>query len=58
MKVASLWEKNSWWAKFLKNWLKKKMRLAPWDVEYFVNNSTKMSFGKLIHNMYDPNPKA
>jgi hypothetical protein len=29
-----------------------------WDVNYFVNNSTKMSFGKLIHDMYDPNPKA
>jgi hypothetical protein len=29
-----------------------------WDVEYFVDNSTKMSFGKLIHDMYDPNPKA
>jgi hypothetical protein len=22
-----------------------------WDVKYFVDNSTKMSFGKLIHNM-------
>jgi hypothetical protein len=29
-----------------------------WDVEYFVDNSTKMSFGKLIHNMYDFNIKA
>ncbi len=29
-----------------------------WDVEYFVDNSTKMSFGKLIHDMYDTNPKA
>jgi hypothetical protein len=29
-----------------------------WDVEYFVENSTKMSFGKLIHYMYDLNPKA
>jgi hypothetical protein len=29
-----------------------------WDVEYFVNNSTNMPFGKLIHDMYDPNPKA
>ncbi len=28
------------------------------DVEYFVDNSTKMSFGKLIHDMYGPNPKA
>jgi hypothetical protein len=24
---------------------------------YFVNNSTKMSFGKLIHDMYDPNQR-
>jgi hypothetical protein len=23
-----------------------------------MDNSTKMSFGKLIHDMYDPNPKA
>jgi hypothetical protein len=29
-----------------------------WDVEYFVDNSTKMSFGRLIHDMYNPNPKA
>ncbi len=29
-----------------------------WDVEYFVDNSTKMSFGKLMHDMYDPNPEA
>jgi hypothetical protein len=29
-----------------------------WDAKYFVNNSTKMSFGKLIHDMYDSNPKA
>jgi len=29
-----------------------------WDVNYFVNNSTKMSFGKMIHDMYDPNPDA
>jgi hypothetical protein len=29
-----------------------------WDAKYFVDNSTKMSFGKLIHDMYDPNPKA
>jgi hypothetical protein len=29
-----------------------------WDAKYFVDNSTKMSFGKLIHNMYDPNLKA
>jgi hypothetical protein len=29
-----------------------------WDAKYFVDNSTKMSFGKLIHDMCDPNPKA
>jgi hypothetical protein len=29
-----------------------------WDAKYFVDNSTNMSFGKLIHDMYDPNPKA
>jgi hypothetical protein len=26
-----------------------------WDAEYFVDNSTKMSFGKLIHDMHDLN---
>jgi len=29
-----------------------------WDAKYFVDNLTKMSFGKLIHDMYGPNPKA
>jgi len=29
-----------------------------WDAKYIVENSTNMSFGKLIHHMYDPNPKA
>jgi hypothetical protein len=29
-----------------------------WDVKYFVDNSTNMPFGKLIHDMYDPNIKA
>jgi hypothetical protein len=29
-----------------------------WDARYYVDNSTKMSFGKLIHDMYDLNPKA
>jgi hypothetical protein len=29
-----------------------------WDAKYFVDNSTNISFGKLIHDMYDPNPKA
>jgi hypothetical protein len=24
-----------------------------WDGEYFVNNLTNMSFGKVIHNMYE-----
>jgi len=28
------------------------------DAKYFVDNSTKISFGKLIHDMYDPNPEA
>ncbi len=29
-----------------------------WDVEYFVGNSTKMSFVEVIHDMYESNPKA
>jgi hypothetical protein len=29
-----------------------------WDAKYFVDNSTKMSFGKLIHDMYDLNLEA
>ncbi len=29
-----------------------------WDAKYFVDNSTKISFGKVIHDMYDQNPKA
>jgi hypothetical protein len=29
-----------------------------WDVKYFVDNWTKVSFEKLIHDMYDPNLKA
>ncbi len=29
-----------------------------WDVKYFVVNSTNMPFRKLIHDMYDPNPKV
>jgi hypothetical protein len=29
-----------------------------WDVESFVDNSTKVSFGKLIYDMYDPNLEA
>jgi hypothetical protein len=29
-----------------------------WDVKYFMDNSTKMSFGKVIHDMYETNPKA
>jgi hypothetical protein len=33
MEVVSLWEKISWWANFSKNWLKKKVRLAPWVEE-------------------------
>jgi hypothetical protein len=33
MEVVSLWEKISWWAKFLKNLLKEKARLTPWMEE-------------------------
>jgi len=29
-----------------------------WGVKYFVDNSIKMSFGKMIHDMYEVNPKA
>jgi hypothetical protein len=29
-----------------------------WDAKYFVDNSTKVSFRKLTHDMYDPNLKA
>jgi hypothetical protein len=29
-----------------------------WDAKYFVNNLTKMSFGKVIHDMYEPNLEA
>jgi len=29
-----------------------------WNAKYFVDNSTKISFGKLIHDMYDLNPEA
>jgi hypothetical protein len=29
-----------------------------WDAKYFVENSTKMSFGKPIHDMYDQNLEA
>ncbi len=29
-----------------------------WDAKYFVDNSTKRSFGKLIHDMYGPNLEA
>jgi hypothetical protein len=29
-----------------------------WDVRCCVNNSTKMSFGKAIHDMYEPNLEA
>jgi hypothetical protein len=29
-----------------------------WDIKYFVDNSIKMSFQKLIHDMYDPNLEA
>ncbi len=29
-----------------------------WDAKYFVDNLTKMSFGKMIHDMYESNIKA
>jgi hypothetical protein len=29
-----------------------------WDAKYFMDNSTKISFGKVIHDMYKPNLKA
>jgi hypothetical protein len=29
-----------------------------WDAYYFLDNSTKMSFIKVIHDMYKVNPKA
>jgi hypothetical protein len=29
-----------------------------WDAKYFVDNSIKISFRKLIHDMYDPNLEA
>jgi hypothetical protein len=29
-----------------------------WDAKYFVDNLTKMSFGKMIHDMYESNIEA
>jgi hypothetical protein len=29
-----------------------------WDANYFLDNSTKLLFAKLIHDMYEVNPKA
>jgi hypothetical protein len=29
-----------------------------WDAKYFLNNSTKLSFGKVIHDIYELNLKA
>jgi hypothetical protein len=29
-----------------------------WDAKYFMDNSTKMSFGKVMHDMYKSNLKA
>jgi hypothetical protein len=40
--VVDLWEKNSWWAKFLKNFSKKKVRLAPWMEECIQNLFTQI----------------
>jgi hypothetical protein len=39
-----------------------KLAIVIWSedlyVESFVDNSTKMTFGKVIYDMYDPNLKA
>jgi hypothetical protein len=37
MEVVNLWEKISWWAKFSKNWSKKKAKLTPWMEEGIQN---------------------
>jgi hypothetical protein len=37
MEVANLWEKISWWTKFLKKISKKKARQAPWMEEDVQN---------------------
>jgi hypothetical protein len=29
-----------------------------WDAKYFVDNLTNMSFGKVIHDMYESNLEA
>jgi hypothetical protein len=29
-----------------------------WDAKYLLDNSTKMSFAKVIHDMYEVNPKT
>jgi transposase-like protein len=42
MEVVKLWGKNSWWAKFLKNWSKKKTKLAPWMEEGTQNLLAKI----------------
>jgi len=42
MEVVDLWEKNSWWAKFLKNFSKKKVILAPWMEEGIQNLFTQI----------------
>jgi hypothetical protein len=43
IEVVSLWEKISWWAKFLKNWLKKKTRITPWIEEGVRNLLAKIA---------------
>jgi hypothetical protein len=40
--VANLWGKFSWCAKFLKNWLKKMVRLAPWMEKGIQNLLTQI----------------
>jgi hypothetical protein len=42
MEVASLWEKIAWWAKFSKNWSKKKVTFAPWMEEGTQNLLTQI----------------
>jgi hypothetical protein len=34
------------------------IRGEDWDVYYFFNNLTKMSFAKVIHDMYKVDPNA
>jgi hypothetical protein len=58
---------NVWWnnTKRFKNmkyiwWVSLQMSYGheDWDVNYFLNNWTKMSFTKVIHDLHDVNLKA